>query len=430
MPDIFETLHMTMKLKLLTKSNELLFILKVGTMIGFIIPTFFIDAYLQYPIQFSKTIRLDLEVPYQDGVEEVFWDWDGDNVIYTSKFFYQPSSHTLTIHHKKVYDGSFKQTYSIDIADFIRNSSTFFMYDIAYNYQDSVIAIIANRGLILYKLNSDSKLIIHANQDTSFTQVFYHQPSNSFILHSLYFYHTNDVRNPEALYRLKYDVMKKDYTLLKYSFDFPELPYSLLISQFMDVDSLIVLTNLFQHQVTILDTNFKSLIVYKLGDAFSPPYDPDSLFIYRKNNMHKQIFQRLKLYDANIERIEKIYTTSNWIFVILKPNQSVEFDRRDCIILKTENEKISLVKRFSINYRTKPYTFMNLYNFTTDDHVVFRKNKIAVCTLNYADDLVIDKNSQKVRIKNTKKYTNFLYEENPKFRPTYALYVSDWSITK
>ena len=199
MPDIFETLHMTMKLKLLTKSNELLFILKVGTMIGFIIPTFFIDAYLQYPIQFSKTIRLDLEVPYQDGVEEVFWDWDGDNVIYTSKFFYQPSSHTLTIHHKKVYDASFKQTYNINITDFINNASIFFMYDMAYNYHDSVIAIIANRGLILYKLKSEKIHYIHANQDTSFTQVFYNQPSNSFILHSLFFYHTNDVKNPEAL---------------------------------------------------------------------------------------------------------------------------------------------------------------------------------------------------------------------------------------
>jgi len=418
-----------MKLKLLTKNNQRLLV-KVGIMISIIIPTFLLNAHLQYPIQFSQLIRLNLDVPYQDGIEEIFWDWDGDNVIYTSKFFYQPSSHTLTIHHKKIHDESFKQTYSVNLAEFIRNSSTFFMYDIAYNYQDSVIAIIANRGLILYKLNSDSKLLIYPNQDTSFTQVFYHPPSNSFILHSLYFYHPNDLKFPETLYRLKYDVMKNDFSLLKYSFGFPELPYSLLISQFMDIDSLIVLTNLFHHQVTILDTNFKSVMVYELGGSFIPPYDPDSLFIYRKNNMHKMIFQKLKLYDPNIERIEKIYTTSGWIFVTVKPKQVVDFDKRNIIILKMENDNIRLVSHFSINYRSKPYTIFNLFNFTTDDRIYFRKKKVAVCTMNYGNDLQFNHKSQKIQIRNIKKYAHAMDEENPKFQPTYALYVSDWSIAK
>jgi hypothetical protein len=417
-----------MKLKLLTKNNQRLLV-KVGIMISIIIPTFLLNAHLQYPIQFSQLIRLNLDVPYQDGIEEIFWDWDGDNVIYTSKFFYQPSSHTLTIHHKKISSPTFFKTYRIDVSNVFTKKKTFFMYDLAFNYQDSVIAIIANRGLVLLEMNTNQTLYIPSDLDTSFCNVFYHAPSNSLILHSLYFYHPNDVKNPEVLYQVKYDVKHNNYTLIKYPIHFPELPYSLLISQFMDVDSLIILTNMFQHQITVLNTAFQPLINYSLGEKFNPPYHIDSLLIFR-NNMQKLIYPRLKLYDFHIERIEKVYTTSGWIFVTVKPKQVVDFDKRNIIILKMENDNIRLVSHFSINYRSKPYTIFNLFNFTTDDRIYFRKKKVAVCTMNYGNDLQFNHKSQKIQIRNIKKYAHAMYEENPKFQPTYALYVSDWSIAK
>lgn len=419
---------MIMKFKSLIKS-KCLYLFKVGMVF---IPTLsFKIAFLQIPFQLSHLTRIDLEVPYQDGIDEIFLDWDGDNIIYTSDFFYNSSNNELIIYHKKISDIKFKNAYTIHLKSYVNNlPSNFYIYDLAYNFRDSVIAIIANRGLIFYEINTRETSFIYSNPDLAFNEVFYHAHSNSFLLNALYFFHPNDVKNPEAIYRIAYNLESNQYQMITENIHLPELPYSMLISQFMDVDSLIVLTAIFEGSIYQLDHSLKKVASYQISSAFNPPYSVDSLFYYRKNSEHKILFQKIKIHDEKVERIEKIFTTGNYIIVLLKPQNEVGFNQRTCLIVKYENQIFRQISKFSINYSSKPFTLFNLFNFTTDDKILFRKNQIAICTINFNNDLVVSKNSNKIKIKNIRKYTDMIYDENPKLVNTYALYVSNWSITE
>lgn len=378
-----------------------------------------------YPQSFRFYKKVDTTIPYDPDIENIFWDFSSQlDLIYTSTQWNNEQSKQLKIAHKKLNDDTFYREYILDYQGV--GIEKLYITDISFNYLDNVIALIHHRGLLCYEINTNEVAYFKSNPDTAIAEIYYHPFSNAFIAHSLYFYHPHDVKNPERIYQIRYNSDSNQFEIISRPIKYPNLPYTILIGKFLDVDSLIVLSHVLENSFSVYHSNLEHSRTIQLAPQYPPCYHPDSMLHYRFNGP-KLLYLTLKKYDKEIERIEKVFTFSDYVLVVVKPLGVIDFNKRKLIISKYDsiNHTIDVVRMVDIIYNKK-FTWSNFYNFTTSDKIIFRKNYIIKTFVNLNNDFVVTKNG--FSIKNYARNSKLLSGEAENNKVLYySFYVSQFN---